>query len=340
MLITVLIVLILTFLASLAFYAARNQEQEELTDSVRTKAPGGFVRLPDGFVHYELAGPADGETVVLVHGFSTYFFTWDPTFQALVHAGFRVLRYDLYGRGYSDRPAVVYNKDLFDRQLLGLLAVLDIRDRVDLIGNSMGGLITTTFAARHPEKVRTLTLIAPAFFFLERVPFPLGIPLAGDYAGRVFAVPFIARAQIKDFKHPERFSDYDRTYRLQMRYKGFSRAIMSTIKNLPYWDALSSLKRVSKTDIPVLLLWGRADRTIPLAASERVRAVAPCADFHVIGLLEDINRFSNCVTLAAPEGLEPPTLGSEDQCSIQLSYGAANCSGVLRAARASARSAR
>ena len=29
------------------------------------------------------------------------------------------------------------------------------------------------------------------------------------------------------------------------------------------------------------------------------------------------------MTLAAPEGLEPPTLGSEDQCSIQLSYGAA-----------------
>jgi hypothetical protein len=27
--------------------------------------------------------------------------------------------------------------------------------------------------------------------------------------------------------------------------------------------------------------------------------------------------------LATPEGLEPPTLGSEDQCSIQLSYGAA-----------------
>ncbi len=48
------------------------------------------------------------------------------------------LRYDLYGRGYSDRPDVVYNKDLFDRQLFGLLAILDIHDRVDLVGNSMG----------------------------------------------------------------------------------------------------------------------------------------------------------------------------------------------------------
>ncbi len=278
---TVLIVLILILVLP-AFYAARNQEWEELTDSVRTKAPGKFVRLPDGFVHYELAGPADGETVVLVHGFSTWSFTWDATFHALVDSGFRVLRYDLYGRGYSDRPAVVYDKDLFDRQLFGLLTVLDIHDRVDLVGNSMGGLITTTFAARHPEKVRMLTLIDPAFFFLERVPFPLGIPLAGDYVGRVFAVPFIAKAQTKDFKHPERFIEYDRTYRLQMRYKGFSRAILSTIRSLPSWNAVEDFKLVNTTDIPVLLVWGREDRTVPLAVSDRVREIAPRAEFHVI----------------------------------------------------------
>ena len=146
----------------------------------------------------------------------------------------------------------------------------------------MGGLITTTFAARHPGKVRTLTLIAPAFFFLERVPFPLGMPLAGDYAGRVFAVPFIAKAQTKDFKHPERFSDYDRTYRLQMRYKGFSRAILSTIRSLPGWNAVEDLKRVSQTKIPVLLVWGEEDKTVPLAVSDKVRAITPQAEFHVI----------------------------------------------------------
>ncbi len=277
-----MIVLILASLILLVCYVARNEEREELSDSVRIKAPGKFVRLPDGSVHYELAGPADGETVVLVHGFSTWSFTWDATFHALVDSGFRVLRYDLYGRGYSERPAVVYDKDLFDRQLYGLLAVLDIHGRVDFVGNSMGGLITTTFAARHPEKVRTLTLIDPAFFFLERVPFPLGMPHIGDYVGRVYVVPFIAKAQTKDFKHPERFSEYDRIYRIQIRYKGFSRAILSTIRSLPRWNAAEDLKRVSQTNTPVLLVWGREDRTVPLAVSDKVRAIAPRAEFHVI----------------------------------------------------------
>jgi len=279
---TLLLGVLLAVLTGL--YVFRDQEREELTDVVRKSVKrGSFIKLQDGFVHYDIAGPVDGPVVVLVHGFSTWSFTWDATFQVLVDAGFRVLRYDLYGRGYSDRPAVVYDKDLFDRQLFGLLAVLDTHDRVDLVGNSMGGLITTTFAARHPDKVRTLTLIDPAFFFLERVPFPLEIPLIGDCAGRVLAVPFVAKAQTKDFKHPERFSKYDRTYRLQMRYKGFSRAILSTIRSFPSWNAVEDLKRVSRTNTtPVLLVWGREDRTVPLAVSEKVRVIAPRAEFHVI----------------------------------------------------------
>jgi pimeloyl-ACP methyl ester carboxylesterase len=263
-------------------YVFRSQEREELTDAARKAAPGSFVKLQDGFVHYELAGPADGRPVVLVHGFSTWSFTWDAAFRSLAEAGFRVLRYDLYGRGYSDRPDIDYTEDLFDRQLLGLLAALGIHERVDLVGNSMGGLIVTTFAARHSGQVRTLALIDPAFFFLERVPFPLEIPLIGDFAGRVFVVPFIAKAQTRDFKHPEQFIDYDQRYRMQMRYKGFSRAILSTIRSLPGGNVMSDLERASRTNIPVLLIWGREDRTVPLAVSDKVRAIAPRAEFHVI----------------------------------------------------------
>lgn len=37
-----------------------------------------------------------------MHGFSVPYYIWEPTFAALVQAGLRVLRYDLYGRGYSD----------------------------------------------------------------------------------------------------------------------------------------------------------------------------------------------------------------------------------------------
>jgi pimeloyl-ACP methyl ester carboxylesterase len=101
---------------------------ESLTLSEETRAAlgGSFIALPEGVTHYELGGPPDGRPVVLVHGFSVPLYIWGPTFEALVGAGFRVLRYDLFGRGYSDRPPVKNNVDLFDGQLHALLDALEI----------------------------------------------------------------------------------------------------------------------------------------------------------------------------------------------------------------------
>ncbi len=85
---------------------------------------GSFVALSDGCTHYELGGPQDGRPVALVHGFSVPYFIWDPTFRFLADSGFRVLRYDLFGRGFSDRPHLRYDIDLFCKQLRELLDIL------------------------------------------------------------------------------------------------------------------------------------------------------------------------------------------------------------------------
>src|ERR1700722_14337737 len=102
-------------------YVWHDQERADLTDEARQGVDGNFIRLGDGIVHYQIAGPPSARTIVLVHGFSVPYFIWDPTFDALVASGLRVLRYDLYGRGWSDRPEVSYDADLFDRQLAELL---------------------------------------------------------------------------------------------------------------------------------------------------------------------------------------------------------------------------
>ena len=81
-----------------------------LDEEARELAPGLFVELSDGWTHYDVAGPESGQVVILVHGFSVPYYIWDTTFEALVAAGFRVIRFDLFGRGYSDRPATVYEE--------------------------------------------------------------------------------------------------------------------------------------------------------------------------------------------------------------------------------------
>ena len=105
-----------------------HDETQELNQETRRSAGGAFIQIANGITHYELGGNESGEIVVLVHGFSVPYFIYDLTFEFLTQSGFRVLRYDLFGRGFSDRPRADYNLDLFILQLTDLLDSLRVAD--------------------------------------------------------------------------------------------------------------------------------------------------------------------------------------------------------------------
>ena len=239
-----------------------------LDAEARSSAPGEFIELPDGIVHYEMAGPSSGQTVVLVHGFSTPYHTWDATFDALIEAGFRVLRYDLYGRGYSDRPNTAYNADLFDRQLLDLLSALNVDKPVDLIGFSMGGAIIVIFADRHPAKVHKIGLIDTT-----------GFPPKQTFAAKLGQAPVVGELLTCLYCRPEKYPERARS---QMRYKGFRRALLSTVRHGPLSDLAETYRRVGEQKRPVLLIWGREDQTIPFDTHKRVEETIPHLEFHAI----------------------------------------------------------
>src|SRR5262245_44070011 len=137
-------------------------EPETLDDARRRALGGEFVKLSAGYTHYQIGGPEEGLPVVLVHGTSVPFFVWDALFEVLTQAGFRVLRYDLFGRGYSDRPDARYDLELFVRQLEELIDRVGMKQPLDLVGFSLGGVIASEFVLRHASTVRKLALIGPA----------------------------------------------------------------------------------------------------------------------------------------------------------------------------------
>ncbi|MBV1905189.1 MAG: alpha/beta hydrolase [Pseudomonadales bacterium] len=249
-----------------------NEEYQSIDAQARLSAPGQFANLSKGFTHYELAGPETAQTVVLIHGFSVPQYIWEPTFQSLTSAGYRVLRYDLYGRGYSDRPELKYNGSLFDSQLSELLKNLNLTLPADIIGLSMGGAIATDFTAKHPENVRKLVLIDPSHRAKDKHSM-VEKPVIGKFIMDVFLAPGMAESQTTDFFKPERFPDWAQKYRNQMTYKGFKFAIRSTLKNYAHEDHWAAYKQVGALNKPVLLIWGRGDKTIPFSASPAVQDV-------------------------------------------------------------------
>lgn len=260
-------------------------ESIELNEITRQQADGAFVRLPAGVTHYELGGPAAAQTVVLVHGFSVPYFIFDPTFIALQQAGYRVLRYDLFGRGWSDRPLARYDLSFFVAQLSQLLNALNLRQPVGLVGLSMGGPITAAFIESEPGRVASHVLIDPAGAAAIRLPAGLRLALlpgVGELLLGMFGREKIVVRLMSGRADPGLIANLRRRYLVQARFKGFKRALLSTVRSGMLGPSLEIYRRAGQMRKPTLLIWGRQDRLVPVEHSLSLRAAIPHAALHVV----------------------------------------------------------
>ncbi|GAW19478.1 hypothetical protein ANO14919_089650 [Xylariales sp. No.14919] len=113
-------------------------------------------------------GPDDGEKVLFVHGDATPCPVFSKIAQALVDAGYRVMLFDLWGRGYSDTPlGCKHDVRLFASQILlavksSPLGWIGSGNGFSIVAFSLGGPISLAFAAALPWDVRSLVLLGPA----------------------------------------------------------------------------------------------------------------------------------------------------------------------------------
>jgi pyruvate dehydrogenase E2 component (dihydrolipoamide acetyltransferase) len=107
------------------------------------------------------AGSGDGDTVVLIHGFSGDLTNWMFNIDALSAHG-PVLAVDLPGHGGSSKDVGDASLAVLSGAVLKAMAAAGV-EAAHLVGHSLGGAVAARIAIDHPGKVRTLTLIAPAY---------------------------------------------------------------------------------------------------------------------------------------------------------------------------------
>jgi len=109
------------------------------------------------------------------------------------------------------------------------------------------------------------------------------VPIVGEYLMAAVLAPFVLPgSQAGDFYRPEQFPGWETRYREQMQYKGFKRALLSTIRNTVKTDALPWYEAIGKAQLPVLLIWGEADKSVPASEIEILRKAIPGIEFHPI----------------------------------------------------------
>jgi pimeloyl-ACP methyl ester carboxylesterase len=130
--------------------------------------------------------------VVCVHGMgydslASYYLTLAPPLAA---AGIDVLAYDLRSHGRSDRPATGYRMADFTTDLAELLNGIGVTEPVHLLGNSFGGTIAFAFAARHPDRVRSIVSIEsqpPTEEWAEQIGAAINASVSSMESGRFLA---------------------------------------------------------------------------------------------------------------------------------------------------------
>lgn len=258
-------------------------ETLELNDAERAKANDSFIALPCGNTHYQMEG--DGEAVVLVPGYATPYYLYDKVYEALLTHGYRVIRYDLMGRGLSERVDVVYTPDFFARQLRELTKALIGDEKFYLIGTSMGGSVTTAFCNNYPGYVKKLILLAPAGMDNFKPPFYMTlcrIPGFGSRLFRAIGTKSLLNGCAKEMKYSLNEVDYYmKSFAYCTKYRDFLSCTFSSLINtiLRTDVTVKNYYSVAQQKIPMLVIWGTADKTMPYYQKARMEEVCPHAEF-------------------------------------------------------------
>ncbi len=120
----------------------------------------GKVANGDIQLHYIAQGPAEGEPVLLLHGFPQYSYMWRNQLEALSQAGYRAIAPDLRGYNLSDRPQGVEAYRM--KALLSDVGAFYKAfgwSKANLVVHDWGALIGWTFAALQPALVKKMVVI-------------------------------------------------------------------------------------------------------------------------------------------------------------------------------------
>ncbi|PWG18446.1 alpha/beta fold hydrolase [Salibaculum griseiflavum] len=262
-------VILTVLVAVIATLPQQAEARRVPAEQMRDAAPGRFAKLSQGVTHYQWLGPVRGPVLVAVHGLTTPSPVFYAIARGLARLGYRVLVYDLYGRGYSDAPEGPQDREFFMRQLRDLLAHQELEDDLTLLGYSMGGAIATAFAAAHPGRMKRLILLAPAGMRLREdrlTEFCRVTPFIGDWVHAV-----IAQRRERRMLHRQLGQNFDVKGIIELQLseysgRGFLRSVLSSRRHMLDEVQEDEHRLLGREGVPVVGIWGEKDQVIPLSS--------------------------------------------------------------------------
>ncbi|MGI9389091.1 MAG: alpha/beta fold hydrolase [Boseongicola sp.] len=254
--------------------------RQPMSSTIQEGAPGEIVELSMGHTHFRWSGEESGPIAVCIHGLSTPSYIFAGTELTLAALGYRVLTYDLFGRGYSDRVSGKQTLDFFLRQLRDLLESQNIERPITVVGYSMGGAIATAFAAEEGKNIKSLILMAPSGM-IPTCDMPMSrlwtVPVLGDWLTLVAGGWALRRELASQIEDPTIVPDLLDRQAAETRMRGYLPALLSSRRHTLTRTLEDDHVAIREYNTPVLSIWGTNDPVIPIRSIARMSELNPNA---------------------------------------------------------------
>ena len=257
-------------------------------------ARGKFIELDGLSTHYLEKG--SGEPVILIHGFFFDTNMWNKSIDVLAEK-YKVYAIDLWGFGYSTRKPLDYGYPLYVQQLQKFMDALDIQ-RASMVGQSMGGGTIIKFAISNRPRVEKIVLVSAA-----------GMPNKLPIMGRISNLPklgefmygmnsdFVRKFTLGStfFHNKEVITDefYEQLTRFH-KIERSSEVMLYITRKQFFYTLTEEINTLGAMDIPILIVWGREEKSIRLSIGEELASILKGSQMAVLnqaGHCSNIDQF-------------------------------------------------
>jgi pimeloyl-ACP methyl ester carboxylesterase len=233
-----------------------------------------LAKSQQDFTYFESPKKAGQESIIMLHGFSASKEHW-LRFSSHLYQQYHIIALDLMGHGANkqdfSQSYSVESQVEYVRQVALKLGI----DKFHLVGNSMGGAISSLYAATHPQQVLSATLISPAGVH--------DIPSKMDELLEEGINPLIALNE-DDFENVVNFVMEEPPFipAAISRVEAEKSASRTKINQLIFKDLHADIRKgleakLKQIQAPVLIIWGDQDRAINVANIDKYAALIPHA---------------------------------------------------------------
>ncbi|MDZ4809480.1 MAG: alpha/beta hydrolase [Bacteroidota bacterium] len=228
-----------------------------------------------------------GQPIVLLSGWPLSREMWEYQLESLVEAGYRVIKYDRRGFGASSKPWGGYDYDTLTNDLNEIIIQLALQD-VILIGFSMGGGEVVRYVSQYgPDNIAGIVLISSIIPYMKKTADnPEGVD-AVVFEDMIKAIQNDRIGFLDEFG--KKFFGVDEVdtpvstpllnYYLQMGSEASQRSTVECAKSFSSTDFRSDVEKIT---VPVLIIHGDGDSTVPIdASSNRTARLLPTAEYKI-----------------------------------------------------------